>query len=75
MQNVISVLDVMFSVAEAIPVFGTPLKGALESLFKILANVEVSNPRTSYCVLSLMGLNEFSDAFRIPKTLESSRRS
>jgi hypothetical protein len=37
-----SVNSVLFSVAEAIPVFGTSIKGALEALYKVLDLVEVS---------------------------------
>ncbi|KAJ3542032.1 hypothetical protein NMY22_g3652 [Coprinellus aureogranulatus] len=41
LQTSIVVFDVAFSVAETIPVFGGPLKGALEALCKVLKLVEV----------------------------------
>jgi hypothetical protein len=41
-QNAIPVVNVMFSVAETIPVFGATLKGAMEALFKVLVLVEVT---------------------------------
>ncbi|KAJ3526700.1 hypothetical protein NMY22_g10063 [Coprinellus aureogranulatus] len=40
LQTSIVVLDVAFSIAETIPVFGAPLKGALEALCKVLKLVE-----------------------------------
>lgn len=46
LQSSISILDVAFSAAETIPVFGAPLKGALEALYKVLRLVEVSSLRT-----------------------------
>ena len=42
LQSSIVVLDIAFSAAETIPVFGPPLKGALEALFKVLKLIEVS---------------------------------
>ena len=42
LQSSIEVLNVAFSIAETIPVVGTPLKGALEALYKILGDIEVS---------------------------------
>ncbi|KAJ3542882.1 hypothetical protein NMY22_g3336 [Coprinellus aureogranulatus] len=41
LQTSIVALDVAFSIAETIPVFGTPLKGALEAMCKVLRLVEV----------------------------------
>ena len=41
LQSTITVLEVVFSVAEAVPVLGPSLKGALEALSKILKLVEV----------------------------------
>ncbi|RXW13116.1 hypothetical protein EST38_g12739 [Candolleomyces aberdarensis] len=41
LHNVITVTDVLFSIAETIPVVGTPIKGALEALCKVLRLVEL----------------------------------
>lgn len=41
-QMAITTLDVAFSIAETVPVIGAPLKGALESVCKILKLVDVS---------------------------------
>ena len=41
-QSFMSVDNVLFSIAETVPVFGTSIKGALEALYKVLDLVEVS---------------------------------
>ncbi|RXW25732.1 hypothetical protein EST38_g172 [Candolleomyces aberdarensis] len=40
LQNAIVVTDILFSIAETIPVIGTPIKGALEAVCKVLRVVE-----------------------------------
>ena len=43
-----SVNNVLFSVAEAIPLIGPSIKGALEALYKVLDLIEVSEPYLAY---------------------------
>jgi hypothetical protein len=42
LQSFMSVNNVLFSIAEAVPVVGPSIKGALEALYKVLDLVEVS---------------------------------
>ena len=42
LQSFMSVNNVLFSIAEAVPVVGPSIKGALEALYKVLDLIEVS---------------------------------
>jgi hypothetical protein len=42
LQTAIVVTDIVASIAETIPVFGTPIKGALEAICKVLRVIEVA---------------------------------
>jgi hypothetical protein len=50
LQSFVAVNNVLFSIAEAIPVIGPSIKGAMEAISKVLILIEVS---TSYNALHL----------------------